>query len=234
MIASDIRELSAQVIATALDMNALGINQGKSGNVSARVMPATASGTDALRDRFIITPTSVRYDRLQPDDLALMSLAAVDEREFTGKLLPSSEWRFHRDIYRARPDVQAIVHTHGVHATTLACLGRGIPAFHYMVAIAGGHDIRCAPYATFGTQALSDRVVSALADRHACLLAHHGLIATGASLERALAIAVEVETLARIYGQALQIGEPEVLSDEEMQRVLHRFRTYGQFQSGDV
>ena len=145
-----------------------------------------------------------------------------------GARLPSSEWRFHRDIYRARADVEAIVHTHAPFATTLACLDRGIPPFHYMIAMAGGRDIRCAPYATFGTQELSDHAVAALVDRKACLLAHHGMIAVDDSLERALALAVEVETLAEMYWRALQVGEPAWLPPDEMDRVLEKFRTYGQ------
>ena len=145
-----------------------------------------------------------------------------------GTRLPSSEWRFHRDIYRTRADANAIVHTHAPFATTLACHSRNIPAFHYMVAVAGGRDVRCAPYATFGSQALSDHVLAALEGRRACLLAHHGMIAVGASLPQTLALAVEIETLAEIYWRALSIGEPPVLSDAEMDLVLQKFATYGQ------
>ncbi|HVO90207.1 MAG TPA: class II aldolase/adducin family protein, partial [Casimicrobiaceae bacterium] len=137
----------------------------------------------------------------------------------------------HRDIYLAQSDAAAIVHTHAPFATTLACLDRGIPAFHYMIAVAGGRDIRCAPYATFGTQELSDHAVRALQGRKACLLAHHGMIAVGASPKRALALAIEVETLAEMYWRALQIGEPEVLSDAEMERVIAKFATYGKVRS---
>jgi L-fuculose-phosphate aldolase len=161
---------------------------------------------------------------LVPEDIAAVS----DGGEMRGTRAPSSEWRFHRDIYRARDDVDAIVHTHAAFATTLACLDRGIPPFHYMVAIAGGKDIRCAPYATFGSQALSDVAVAALAQRKACLLAHHGMIATGGTLAAALAVAVEVETLAEMYWRALQIGEPTLLSDAEMDIVLAKFSSYGQ------
>jgi L-fuculose-phosphate aldolase len=202
-----------KVIDTALKMNALGINQGKSGNVSVR-----------SEEGFLITPTGLPYEHTTPEDIVFMRL----DGNCDGARLPSSEWRFHRDIYAHRPEANAIVHTHSLHATTLACLGRGIPAFHYMVAIAGGRDIRCAPYATFGTQQLSDHALLALQDRRACLLAQHGMIATGASLEKALALAVEVETLAHIYLQALQIGEPAILPDDEMDRVLEKFKTYGQ------
>ena len=185
---NDERALRKEVIAAALAMNAAGINRGKSGNVSAR-------WRDEDFDGFLITPTGVPYHQIAPEQVVAMTIGG-DER---GPWLPSSEWRFHRDIYAARADVQAIVHTHAPFATSLACLQRGIPPFHYMVAVAGGRDIRCAPYATFGTQELSDHVVAAMAGRQACLLAHHGMIAVGATLEKALAIAVEVETLAEMY-----------------------------------
>ncbi len=207
------RDLRAAIIDTALKMNSLGINQGKSGNVSAR----TATG-------FLITPTGVPYEDTQPGQIVAMRM----DGQFDGTTLPSSEWRFHRDIYAARPDVGAIVHTHAAYCTTLACMDRAIPPFHYMVAAAGGSDIRCAPYATFGSQELSDHAVSALAGRQACLLSHHGMIACGQTLARALALAVEVESLARMYWQALQIGTPTLLSDAEMTIVLEKFARYGQ------
>jgi len=210
-------DLRKAVIATALAMNAAGINRGKSGNVSAR-------WRDAAFDGFLITPTGLPYADTAAGDVVAMTLAG-DAR---GPRLPSSEWRFHRDIYQSRTDVQAIVHAHPPFGTALACLGRGIPPFHYMVAAAGGTDIRCAPYATFGTQRLSDHAVAALADRKACLLANHGVIAVGASLAAALALAVEVETLAEMYWRALQIGDPVILSDAEMQVVLGKFEQYGQ------
>ena len=139
------------------------------------------------------------YDRLDPDKVVFLRM----DGSHKGRLLPSSEWRFHRDILAARPDLGAVVHTHSPYATTLACLGRGIPAFHYMVAVAGGPDIRCAPYATFGTQELSDHALEALDGRTACLLANHGMIAAGATLDKALALAVEVETLAGMYWRAI-------------------------------
>jgi L-fuculose-phosphate aldolase len=209
--------LRAAVVATALAMNARGINRGKSGNVSARWR------TDGF-DGFVVTPTGLPYDETGPDDIVPVTL----DGDAKGLRLPSSEWRFHRDIYRARTDANAVVHTHAPFATTLACHSRGIPAFHYMVAVAGGRDIRCAPYATFGTQTLSDHVVAALDGRRACLLAHHGMIAVGRSLPDALALAVEVETLAEIYWRSLSIGEPELLSEAEMDVVLGKFATYGQ------
>ncbi|HEY5309463.1 MAG TPA: class II aldolase/adducin family protein [Casimicrobiaceae bacterium] len=217
---TDERALREAVLATALGMNAAGINRGKSGNVSAR-------WRDAAFDGFLITPTGVPYAQTTPEQIVAMTLAG----EIRGALLPSSEWRFHRDIYAGRADAQAIVHTHAPFATTLACMHRGIPPFHYMVAVAGGRDVRCADYATFGTQELSDLAVAALDERLACLLANHGMIALGASLEQALALAVEVETLAEMYWRALQIGEPVPLSDGEMDVVLEKFRTYGQPQA---
>ncbi|MGZ5172935.1 MAG: class II aldolase/adducin family protein [Burkholderiales bacterium] len=212
----DDAKLRASIVATALAMNGAGINRGKSGNVSAR-----ADGG------FLITPSGLPYEETQAADIVHV---AADGRA-SGPRAPSSEWRFHRDIYAARPEVNAIVHTHAPFATTLACLDRGIPPFHYMVAVAGGKDIRCAPYATFGTQELSDHAVRALEDRKACLLAHHGMIAMEVSTKTALALAIEVETLAEMYWRALQIAEPALLSDEEMSRVLQKFATYGQSQA---
>ena len=212
MATTDSRALRLAVVRTARDMNALGINRGKSGNVSARIDGG-----------FLVTPSALPYEQTAPEDIV-----AVDrDGEARGRRAPSSEWRFHRDIYAARAEVMAIVHAHSPFATTLACLDRGIPAFHYMIAVAGGSDIRCAPYATFGTQELSDHALRALEGRKACLLAHHGMITVENSLEQALALAVEVETLAEMYWRALQIGEPRVLDSPEMDAVLRGFRDYG-------
>jgi L-fuculose-phosphate aldolase len=208
---NDSRALRIRIIATAREMNALDINRGKSGNVSARI----DSG-------FLITPSALPYDETKPEDVVSVDFGG----KATGRRKPSSEWRFHRDIYAARPEVRAIVHAHSPFATALACLNRGIPAFHYMIAVAGGNDIRCAPYATFGTQPLSDCAVRALEGRKACLLAQHGMIAIGDSLEEALALAVEVETLAEMYWRVLQIGEPPLLSLQETEIVLVKFADY--------
>ncbi len=205
------------VIATALAMNAANINRGKSGNVSARWQAPDFDG-------FLITPTGLPYADTAPSDIVAVALDGT----VAGARMPSSEWRFHRDIYRQRADAAAIVHTHSPRATALACLRLRIPAFHYMVAVAGGSDIRCAPYATFGTQALSDHALAALDGRRACLLANHGVIALGASLAGALALAIEVENLAEMYAHALQVGTPVVLDDDEMRVVLDKFATYGQ------
>ena len=218
LLAEDSTELRRAVIDTARAMNESGINVNKAGNVSVRCTRGRHAGV-------LITPTGLGYGKLQPADLVFLRLA--DSRA-TGGRAPSSEWRFHLDIHRARPELAAVVHTHSPSATALACHGRGIPPFHYMVAVAGGTDIRCAPYATFGTQELSDRALAALAGRKACLLAHHGVIACESSLSRALALAIEVEQLARIYLAACALGEPPRLADDEMARVLAKFEHYGQ------
>ena len=207
------RALRLALIATARRMNALGINQGKSGNLSHRIPGG-----------FLVTPTGMAYDALGPSDIVPMRFDGT----YGGKRLPSSEWRFHRDILAARPEVNAVIHTHAMFATTLACLGREIPPFHYMIAVAGGDTIRCAPYATFGTEGLSRHAVTALRDRKACLLANHGMIAVGVDLDSTLALAVEVETLAAMYWRALQVGKPKLLGRAEMKRVIEKFRTYGQ------
>lgn len=203
--------LRKQIVATARQMNALGINRGKSGNVSAR-----------WKDGFLISPSGMAYDDMHAGDIVF-----VDARgKAVGACEPSSEWRFHFDIYRSRDAAGAVVHAHSSFATTLSCLEMPVPAFHYMVALAGGNDIRCAPYATFGTQALSDHAMQALADRNACLLANHGMIAIGATLKQALELAVEVEALCEQYWRALQIGKPNLLADDEMALVVEKFRHY--------
>ncbi len=201
------------LIAACCELTRQGLTHGTSGNISLR------------RDQqhFFISPTGMAYDSMEPEDVALMDLTG----RWFGQRRPSSEWRFHRDILRKRSDVGAIVHTHSRHATALACTGRGIPAFHYMVAVAGGIDIRCAPYFTFGTQQLSDAALAALEGRRACLLANHGSIAVGANLPAALKLAGEVENLAAQYCAALALGEPIILSDAEMAGVLEKFRSYG-------
>lgn len=206
-------QLRKQIIATALAMNSLGINRGTSGNVSAR-----------WKSGFLITPSGLRYQDTKPSDIVF-----VDSKgEASGRRLPSSEWRFHHDIFRGRGEAGAVVHTHSSFATTLACLGKNVPAFHYMIAVAGGNNIRCAPYATFGTQQLSTNALKALKNRKACLLANHGMITTGETLEKALALAVEVEALCEQYWRALQIGKPAILSAREMRVVLRKFVSYGQ------
>lgn len=206
------RALRKAVIQTCLQMNAEAINQGTSGNVSARVDCG-----------MLITPSGVPYEEMAPE--AIVFVAA--DGTWSGDWRPSSEWRMHLDIYSGRPEAEAVVHTHSPHATGLSCLRRGIPAFHYMVAVAGGHDIRCAAYATFGTEALSAAMLEALEGRRACLLANHGQIAFGASLGKALWLASEVETLARQFAVACSLGSPAIIDAEEMDRVLALFNDYG-------
>lgn len=205
-------DLPEQVAACARKSVALGLNQGTSGNVSAR----SAEG-------FVITPSG-----REMTDLAALDMVPMDmDGQAPEGRKPSSEWRFHRDIYAAFPQAGAVVHAHSPFAVALACLRRDIPPFHYMVAMAGGTDIRCAAYATFGTQALSDAVIASLQDRRACLMANHGLVAWGKSLEGALALAVEVEALCGQYLRACQAGEPVLLTGGEMAEVLERFKDYG-------
>jgi L-fuculose-phosphate aldolase len=209
---SDERELRRQIIDTCRRMNALGINQGTSGNASARI-----------EGGFLLTPTSLPYDEMTEDDIVVMRSGGTYE----GERPPSTEWRFHLDIMNSRREVGAIVHAHPTFATTIAIMGRDIPALHYMVAAAGGSTIRCAPYATFGTPELSANALQALEGRSACLLAHHGMIATGPDLGRALWLAVEVETLARQYYYTLALGGPPLLPDDEIERVRHKMQNYG-------
>jgi L-fuculose-phosphate aldolase len=210
-------DLRAAVVAACRDLARTGLTPGKTGNVGLR----------RNERQFFVSPTGMAYDLLEPDDVPLVDF---DGRWF-GVRRPSSEWRFHRDIFESRRDVNAIVHTHSPHATALACTGRGIPAFHYMVAAAGGEDIRCAPYHAFGTQALSDAAIAALSGRRACLLANHGVIAVGATLTAAFGLAAEVESLAMQYGAALALamasGDVRILDAEQMRVVIDKFRTYG-------
>jgi L-fuculose-phosphate aldolase len=207
-------ELRAAVIDGCRELARRSLALGTSGNVSVR--------RDARS--FFVSPSGRAYDTLQSLDVPLVDL----ESHWFGHCRPSSEWRFHRDIYRARAEVRAIVHTHSPKASALAATGRGIPAFHYMVSAGGGADIRCAAYQTFGTQALSDAVLTALAGRTACLIANHGVIALGRSLAAALQLAAQVEDLAAQYCTALAIGQVQILDEREMGRVLEKFRTYGQ------
>ena len=204
--------LRQQLIDTALAMNTSGLNQGTSGNLSAR-----------CEDGFLITPSGMDYAGLSTNDIVWMDY----EGNIQGARKPSSEWRFHAAIYQHRAEANAVLHAHPVSCSTLACLNKGIPAFHYMVAIAGGKDIRCADYATFGTPELSAFVINALQDRKACLMAHHGLTCFEKDLPRALALAIEVEHLATVYSRILAIGEADVLTDDEMKKVLNKFSSYG-------
>ncbi len=202
------------VIDTALELERTGLSPQQSGNVSLR-----------FDGDMLITPTGMNYHDLLPDDIVRVGL---DGTVRGGRRSPSSEWHMHAAIYAARGEAQAIVHAHSGYATTLAVMHRAIPPFHYMVALLGGRDIRCASYATFGTAELGPLAVAALEDRKACLIAHHGQIAFGRDLAEALKLAHEVEILSGQYWRALQIGEPPLLPDDEMARVVEKFCHYGQ------
>jgi L-fuculose-phosphate aldolase len=211
--------LREAVIRGCREITRRGLTYGTSGNVSVR--------RDARS--FFVTPTGMPGELLESADIPLVNL---DGRWF-GRRRPSSEWRFHRDILKNRHEIGAIVHTHSPKATALACTGRSIPAFHYMVAVAGGVDIRCASYHTFGSQQLADAALAALEGRLACLLANHGVIALGSDLDRALSLAGEVEDLAAKYCTALSLGAVRILDDAEMRRVIDKFRTYGKQDATD-
>ena len=203
-----------EVLDTALAMSRRGLSPGRSGNVSRR-----------FRDGMLITPSGQTYASIMPADIVFV---ADDGSAHPGQKKPSSEWRFHLAAYRARPDMGGIVHTHSTHATVLACAGKPIPAFHYMVAVAGGNDIPLIAYATFGTKELARQVAKGLKERDACLMANHGQIAIGETCARALDLAAEVENLAEQYFKVLCLGDPILLGDEEMQKVLEQFGSYGQ------
>jgi L-fuculose-phosphate aldolase len=208
------REARSEVIEAALSMSMGGLSPGRSGNVSCR-----------FGDGMLITPTGMAYGELEPRDIVFVggdgNLREKERR-------PSSEWHFHLAAYRARPDRHALVHTHSLHATVLACAHKSIPAFHYMVAVAGGKDIPCVPYATFGTEALARHVADGLKERDACLMANHGQIAAGETLFQALELAFEVEVLAEQYYKVLLLNAPHILPDSEMKLMLEKFKSYGQ------
>lgn len=205
------------IVAACLWMNSSGLNQGTSGNISVR-----------HGDTMLISPSGVPYEQLEPEDIVAMTLTG-DYGSYlaSGANVPSSEWRFHLDIMRARPDVGAIVHTHSLYATVMGCVRKDIPAVHYMIAAAGGPNIRCSAYATYGTAELSTAALEALEDRTCCILANHGMIATGPTLAKAQWLAVELETIAKQYYLTLCIGGPVLLSDAEIAHVQERFKSYG-------
>jgi L-fuculose-phosphate aldolase len=207
--------MNEALLDTARKLAQLGLNKGTSGNSSVR-----------LEDSFLVTPSGMTVEEMAPRDMVFMDFNGHAE---PGKK-PSSEWRFHHDILKNRPEIGAVIHTHSMFATTLACLHQEIPPFHYMIAVAGGDTIRCAPYALFGTQELSDYAVDALHERKACLLANHGMIALGKNLEDALAVAVEVENLCEQYWRLLQVtSHPPLLSEAQMREVFRQFKGYGKW-----
>jgi L-fuculose-phosphate aldolase len=206
-------QLRRAMIATCIKMNESGINQGTSGNISVRI-----------DEGFLITPSGVPYDEMKPQDIVLMHIDASHE----GPRKPSTEWRFHRDIMEKKPEVGAVIHLHSMFCTSLSILRREIPAIHYMIAVSGGPTIPCVPYVTWGTQQLADYILGALENRHACLLANHGMVCIGPNLKKAAWLAVEIETLAAQYWRALQVGIPYILPDEEVAHVIEKFKSYGQ------
>ncbi len=203
-----------KLLSTARKMNEIGLNHGSAGNVSVR-----------CEEGYLITPTGMAYDMCSPEDMVQMDLTGLP----SGIRKPSSEWRFHQDLYASREDIGAIVHTHSTFATAVSCLQEDVPAFHYMVAVAGGKNIRCTPYYTFGTGELSNAAVDAMRDRKACLLGNHGLLAVGEDLSSALAMALEVEKLCEAYTVVRQLGGGKMIEDAEMDRVVQKFKGYGQF-----
>ncbi len=206
-------EICKELIKTCIEMESRGINQGTSGNVSIR-----------YKNSFLITPSSIPYNEMTPKDIVEMDW----EGRFIGKQ-PSSEWRFHRDILKNRDDINVVLHCHSINATALSCHNRDIPAFHYIVGLAGGNNIRCAKYATFGSQELSDNALIAIKDRLACLLGHHGMICLGKTLKQALMLGCEVEAMSKVYIKALSIGNTDILSEEEMVKVVKQMErmSYG-------
>jgi len=208
--------LAKQLLAVVIKLANAGLNKGTSGNASVR-----------CEGGFLVTPSGMPVEEMTPASMVLMHMDGSAE----ANKKPSSEWRFHRDILQARPEIQAVIHTHSMFATTMACLHKDIPPFHYMIAVVGGDSIRCAPYALFGSQALSDLALTALTERKACLLANHGMIALGHDLDDALAVTVEVENLCEQYWRALQIAEPTHLTEQAMREVFQQFTGYGKWRS---
>jgi len=204
--------LREEIVRACLRMVELGINQGTSGNVSVRI-----------GDLFLVTPSGIPYEEMTPEQIAVMDVNG----NYAGPCKPTTEWRIHREVMRARPAAGVVIHSHSMYSTTVACLRRDIPALHYYVAVGGGPTIRCAGYATYGTQQLADNVLAALIDRDACLLANHGLLVIGSTLGETLRRTFDIEMLARQYVYALQIGEPCILPDDEIERVRLKMCSYG-------
>ena len=209
------QEAREAVVHACRQMNTLGINQGTSGNVSAR-----------FGDRMLISPSATPYERMTPEMVASIPLEG-DPEAWEGPLKPSTEWRFHHGILRGRPEANAVLHAHPAHCTALAMARRGIPACHYMVAAFGGNDVRCAPYATFGTAELAAHVLAAMEGRNACLMANHGMTVCAPGMDKALWLAVELKTIARQYWLSLQVGGPVMLTDAEIADTHKCSSTYG-------
>jgi|TARA_A100001011_G_scaffold344616_1_gene379729 L-fuculose-phosphate aldolase len=210
------KKLRTQIIKYAKKLNITNLSTLRSGNVSVRVKEKNTNG-------FYITPSGVKYSSLKPKDIIFVSLKGVFDKK-KGK--PSSEWRFHQDIYVNKKDAKAIVHAHSTCATAVSTHQKAIPAFHYMIGVAGGEDIKCAKYATFGTRKLSKNILLALKNRSACLISNHGQIAFGKNLENTFELAQEVENICHQYINAIRIGIPKILSKKEMKIVLGKMKNY--------
>ncbi len=207
-------DIRKEIIATCLKMEELGINQGTSGNISHR-----------FKDGILITPSGISYDLLKPKDITFVPFKS--KKEYQEEYPPSSELDFHFDLLKAKPQINCVLHNHSTYATSMAICRMDIPAHHYMIGVGGGKKIPCAPYATFGTSELSQNIIKTLNGYNACLLANHGVLTTALTLKRALNIAIEVENLAKQYIMAKQIGEPVILDDKEMDKILEKFKSYG-------
>ncbi len=207
-----------QLLAVMQRLVQCGLNRGASGNASERV-----------EGGLLITPSGMDVEDMLASDMVFMNIEGEWESEAQGARKPSSEWHFHLNILKQRPEINAVIHTHSMSATTLACLRKDVPPFHYMIAVAGGDSIRCASYALFGTPALSEAAIKALEGHRACLLANHGMIALGQDLKQAFDVAVEVEALCEQYLRTLQVAEPALLSPQEMADVFEQFRGYGKW-----
>ena len=207
-----------QIIEYSLKLNSTNLSPLRSGNISIR-------SKEAEKDGYLITPSGKKYESLKPEDIVFMGLNE-EEKKNGSENKPSSEWRFHRDIYINKKNAEAIVHAHSPHATAVSSHGKSIPPFHYMIALAGGEDIKCANYATFGTEELSNNVIKALENRSACLMSNHGQVAFGKNLDQAFELAQEIENICHQYTIALKLGEPKILSLEEMKKVLEKAKDY--------
>ena len=214
-------ELKKEVIKYAQKLNSTNLSPLRSGNVSIRVTNNNVEG-------FLLTPSGKRYENLVPEDIVFLALKEEYDnlKLFNTSLNPSSEWRFHQDIYLKKKEAKAIVHAHSSHATAVSAHGKSIPAFHYMIALAGGDDIKCAEYATFGTTELSKNIIKSLENRKACLMSNHGQVAFGVNLKQAFELAEEVENICHQYIIALKIGNPKILSSVEMNKILDKIKHY--------
>ena len=207
-----------KIIEYSLKLNSTNLSPLRSGNISLR-----ANEND--EDGYLITPSGKKYETLKPEDIVFMGLNGEEEKNDSANK-PSSEWRFHRDIYLDKKDAHAIVHAHSPHATAVSSHGKSVPPFHYMIALAGGEDIKCAEYATFGTKELSQNIIKALKNRSACLMSNHGQVAFGKNLDTAFELAQEIENICHQYTIALKLGNPKILSFAEMKKVLDKAKNY--------